>query len=59
MENHFALFQMTPAFAVDAAQLDSAYRELQARVHPDKFAAATDAEKRVAMLRRLLDCVRT
>jgi molecular chaperone HscB len=49
MENHFALFQMTPVFAIDAAQLDAAYRELQARVHPDKFAAATDAEKRVAM----------
>ncbi len=49
MENHFALFQMTPNFAIDAAQLDAAYRELQARVHPDKFAAATDAEKRVAM----------
>lgn len=49
MENHFALFQMTPAFTIDAARLDAAYRELQARVHPDKFAAATDAEKRVAM----------
>ena len=49
MENHFALFQMMPAFAIDAAQLDAAYRELQARVHPDKFAAATDAEKRIAM----------
>ena len=49
MENHFALFQMMPSFAIDAAQLDAAYRELQARVHPDKFVAATDAEKRVAM----------
>ncbi len=49
MDNHFALFQMKPAFAIDAAQLDAAYRELQSRVHPDKFAAATDAEKRVAM----------
>ena len=49
MENHFALFQMTPTFAIDAAQLDAAYRELQGRVHPDKFVSATDAEKRVAM----------
>lgn len=49
MENHFALFQMPARFAIDAAQLDAAYRELQARVHPDKFASATDAEKRVAM----------
>jgi molecular chaperone HscB len=29
--------------------LDAAYRDLQGRVHPDKFAAASDAEKRVAM----------
>lgn len=49
MDNHFALFQMPPAFAIDTATLDAAYRELQGRVHPDKFAAATDAEKRVAM----------
>ncbi len=49
MENHFALFQMTPSFAIDAAQLDAAYREMQGRVHPDRFAAATDVEKRVAM----------
>ena len=49
MENHFALFQLPQTFAIDAAQLDAAYRELQARVHPDRFVAATDAEKRVAM----------
>ena len=35
----------------DAAQLDAAYRELQARVHPDKFAAATDAA--VGVLKQL------
>ena len=49
MENHFALFQMPARFDIDAGQLDAAYRELQGRVHPDKFAAASDAEKRVAM----------
>ena len=49
MENHFDLFQMPTRFAIDAAQLDAAYRELQGRVHPDKFAAASDPEKRVAM----------
>jgi molecular chaperone HscB len=36
-------------FAVDAVALDSAYRDVQGRVHPDKFVNATDAEKRVAM----------
>lgn len=49
MENHFALFQMPQAFDIDAARLDAAYRELQGRVHPDRFASATDTEKRVAM----------
>ena len=49
MENHFDLFQIPARFAIDAAQLDAAYREVQGRVHPDKFVAASDAEKRVAM----------
>jgi molecular chaperone HscB len=40
---------MPARFAIDAVQLDAAYRELQGRVHPDKFAAASDPEKRVAM----------
>jgi molecular chaperone HscB len=31
------------------AALDAAYREVQGRVHPDRFVNATDAEKRVAM----------
>ena len=49
MDNHFALFQMPVCFDIDIGQLDAAFRELQGRVHPDRFAAASDAEKRVAM----------
>ena len=49
MQNHFELFQLPQQFAVDTAALDAAYRDVQARVHPDKFVSATDAEKRVAM----------
>lgn len=49
MQNHFELFQLPARFAVDTAELDSAYRDVQSRVHPDKFVNATDAEKRVAM----------
>ena len=37
------------AFAVDTGKLERGYRDLQSRVHPDKFAAAPAAEKRVAM----------
>ena len=49
MQNHFELFNLPRQFAVDAGALDSAYRDVQSRVHPDKFVNATDAEKRVAM----------
>jgi molecular chaperone HscB len=49
MQNHFELFHLPARFEVDAAALDTAYREVQGRVHPDRFVNATDAEKRVAM----------
>jgi len=49
VQNHFELFQLPQKFAVDAAALDAAYRDVQARVHPDKYVNASDAEKRVAM----------
>ena len=49
MQNHFELFQLQQGFNLDQVQLDAAYREVQSRVHPDKFVQASDAEKRVAM----------
>jgi len=49
MQNHFELFHLPQRFSIDVSALDAAYREVQNRVHPDKFAAASDAEKRVAM----------
>jgi molecular chaperone HscB len=49
MQNHFDLFQLPATFALDMSALDAAYRDVQSRVHPDKFVNATDAEKRVAM----------
>ncbi|HEU4852738.1 MAG TPA: Fe-S protein assembly co-chaperone HscB [Telluria sp.] len=49
MQNHFDLFNLPRRFDVDAAALDAAYRDVQGRVHPDRFVNATDAEKRVAM----------
>jgi molecular chaperone HscB len=49
MQNHFDLFQIPATFDVDQDALDSAYREIQGRVHPDRFVNASDAEKRVAM----------
>ncbi|SFU87333.1 Fe-S protein assembly co-chaperone HscB [Pseudoduganella namucuonensis] len=49
MQNHFELFNLPQRYAVDAEALNGAYRDVQNRVHPDKFVNATDAEKRVAM----------
>jgi len=46
---YFELFGLPPAFAVDMAQLDSHYRELQRTAHPDRFANASDQERRISM----------
>ena len=48
-QNYFELFALPVAFAIDASALDQAYRRVQGEVHPDKFASAGDAERRVAM----------
>ncbi|MGH6611997.1 MAG: Fe-S protein assembly co-chaperone HscB [Burkholderiaceae bacterium] len=49
LPDHFQLFNLPPRFALDTAELDRAYREVQSQVHPDRFAAGTAAESRVAM----------
>lgn len=48
-QNHFELFGLPQRFQVDSAQLDEAYRKIQAQVHPDRFVRASDAERRVSM----------
>jgi len=48
-QTHFELFGLPQSYALDRDKLDSAYRELQNTVHPDRFAAQPDAEQRVAM----------
>jgi molecular chaperone HscB len=48
-QNHFELFGIPVQFEVDTAELDRRYRELQREVHPDRFATAPDAERRVSM----------
>ena len=49
MQNHFELFQLPARFALDMSALDAAYRDVQGKVHPDRFINASSAEKRVAM----------
>lgn len=47
--NHFELLGLRPWFRVDADAVERAYRELQRSVHPDRFANASDGEKRLAL----------
>jgi molecular chaperone HscB len=47
--NFFELLQVPAAFRLDLDQLDRHYRELQTRVHPDKSAHLSDAERRLSL----------
>jgi len=47
--NHFDLFGLPMAFALDLSRLDQAYRDIQAQIHPDRFAHACEAEQRLSM----------
>ena len=49
MENHFELFGLEPGYALDSERLEQAYRDIQARIHPDRFAHAGDADRRASM----------
>ena len=48
-DDHFTLFGLPRRQALDRAQLDERRRELQAQVHPDRFAAEGAEAQRVAM----------
>ncbi|RKP50446.1 Fe-S protein assembly co-chaperone HscB [Trinickia fusca] len=48
-DSHFDLFHLPARFSLDADALEQAYRTVQAQVHPDRFAAAGEAQKRIAM----------
>ena len=48
-EDYFQLFGLPAQFALDRESLDATWRQLAARVHPDRYATAGAAERRVAM----------
>ena len=48
-KNHFELFGLPASFQLDITQLEQAYRQLQAQVHPDKHAHLGETEKRLAL----------
>ena len=48
-DDHYALFELRRSFQLDVSLLDRRYREIQAQVHPDKFAQAGDADRRLSL----------
>lgn len=44
-ENYFDLFGVPASYEVDRAALTEAYRNLQRRFHPDRYAGGTDRER--------------
>ena len=47
--DYFQLFNLTPAFELDAEALTPRYRELQKQFHPDRFAAEPADVQRAAV----------
>jgi molecular chaperone HscB len=48
-QDFFSLFNLPRRFQIDTTVLEQAYRDLQAQVHPDKFAHRSEAERRLSM----------
>ena len=48
-KNDFEMFGLPVDYALDQGLLADRFLDLQKQVHPDRFAAGTDQEKRLAM----------
>ncbi len=48
-QTHFELFDLPVSFDIDQQQLAQRYREMQKAVHPDRFAGASDHERRISV----------
>jgi molecular chaperone HscB len=48
-QNHFELFSLPQRYVLERAALDARYRDMQRSVHPDRYANASDQERRISM----------
>lgn len=48
-QNYFELFNLPSAFNIDSSQLESNFRKIQSKSHPDRFVTATSTEKLQSM----------
>jgi len=48
-KNYFELFGLPIGYTLDRSDLAERYRELQRVVHPDRFASASEQERRLSM----------
>ena len=48
-QDHFTLFGLPRRYVLDMPELERLYRDVQARVHPDRHVGLSDAEQRLAM----------
>lgn len=50
-QNHFQLFSLPQQYRLERERLEARYRELQRGVHPDRYASASDQERRLSVQR--------
>jgi len=50
-KNYFEIFNLPEKFDIDLAVLQENYREIQKKIHPDKFTTSTENEKIQSMIK--------
>ncbi|VAX11213.1 Chaperone protein HscB [hydrothermal vent metagenome] len=48
-QNYYSLFDFPVSFTVNLDELENRYRELQRLLHPDRYARASDQERRISV----------